>query len=181
MPVASLQDEGWSRGGTYTHMHTHTEPLLKRNPCPSGGNHQGRTGKTDKLGDDRRQPAQGAAAPTGAGSLEEMPRLGAKRWSRTEETLRDLHRAEHRTDGEECVFLLYGNMSQPHTCCCRCCHTYRFPVTLPDRSCPLALLQQHDQEVLKVRHRVRHRGPPLEPFPEHSKKHSDPKLPFQIK
>ncbi|GAA6074374.1 uncharacterized [Tachysurus ichikawai] len=47
------------------------------------------------------------------------------------ETLRDLsHRAERRTDGEECVFF-YGNMSHSHTCCC---HTYRFPFTLPDAS-----------------------------------------------
>lgn len=145
MPVASLQDEGWSRGGT------HTEPPLKRNPLSQqGGDHQGRTGKTDKLRDDRRQPAQGAAARTGAGSLEEMPRLGAKHWSRTEETLGDLRTEPSVGWTQKNVFFLYGNMSHPHTCCCI---TYSFPVTLPDLSCPLAVLQQHDPQACEVKPR----------------------------
>lgn len=124
---------------------THTlRATSEEEPVPSGGNHQGRTGKTDKLRDDRRQPAQGAAARTGAGSLEEMPRLRAKAWSRTEERNPEgsPHRAERRTDGEECVFFLWEYESLTyllllHSDSLSRCHTP------PDH---LAALQQHEQQ-----------------------------------
>lgn len=83
----------------------------------------------------------GSSSPTGAGSLEEMPRLWANPWSRTEKTRRDLHRAKHRTDGEEYGFFFVGREYEstaylllPHVQIP--CHAGRY---LP---CPLALLQQ---------------------------------------